>query len=63
MSISRTSKADLENLAVFYPVLEGFDVFPVTIELLHQSIYFLMIDVITLICNAVFIFLIAIIGV
>jgi hypothetical protein len=46
MSISRTSKADWKTL--FYLVLEGFDVFPVTIELLHQSIYFLMIDVITL---------------
>jgi hypothetical protein len=36
MSISRTSKADLENLAVFTLVLEGFDVFPVTIELLSS---------------------------
>jgi hypothetical protein len=36
MSISRTSKADLEKLTVFYLVLEGFDVFPVTIELLSS---------------------------
>jgi hypothetical protein len=31
----RTSKADWKNLA-FYLVLEGFDVFPVTIELLSS---------------------------